>query len=330
MKERQGKMKKMIIRQWLGSFVAVIGMTLAMLFPASSQVNVAENFINSGPNPSIEITTDKGQTPRFVPHEVIVKLKEKEDPQKLFSERYSTRKAKHEKTLSGLKTKYRLRDEKPVFKDLHQRLEAENLSQNALQAQLESKATKSIRKLPQDAKEVDLLPVYILKTDKLVKAACEELKKDSDIEYAEPNYIATTSFVPNDTLYPEQWSHHHTQAELGWDMERGNDSVVIAIVDIGVAYTHPDLAGNIWHDSAGHPGKDFVDIDTAEYLAEGLILYPGEDYTTIDDNPTDYLGHGTHCAGIAGAIGNNGIGVAGDRVHFSVPLHELVLGLGSC
>lgn len=144
-----------------------------------------------------------------------------------------------------------------------------------------------------------------------VAAAIQELMANPAVEYAEPNYLATTSFVPNDPYYGAQWSHQITTAERGWDTERGDPAVTLAIIDTGVDYAHEDLAPNVWHDALGHPGKDFVDIDTQAYVAAGYTLLPSEDYTQIDDDPGDVLGHGTHCAGIAGAAGGNGVGVAG-------------------
>lgn len=152
---------------------------------------------------------------------------------------------------------------------------------------------------------------YVLDMEELAR----EVSKLPDVEYAEPNYLARTSFVPNDPLYPQQWSHQHSNAEAGWDVELGNGSVVIAIADTGVDYSHEDLAGNMLADCTGGcpdgTGYDFVDIDTAAYEAMGFSLAPEEDYTQPDDMPSDYFGHGTHCAGIAGAATNNSIGVAG-------------------
>jgi thermitase len=150
-----------------------------------------------------------------------------------------------------------------------------------------------------------------LPKDISVEEAVDKLKESPDVEYAEPNHLATIHYIPNDPLYPQQWAHQKTQAELGWDIQRGDPNVVIAIVDTGVDYNHEDLAANIWRDAEGNPGKDFVDIDTAAYIAAGYTLVEGEDYTGIDNDPSDYFGHGTHCAGIAGAVANNNKGVAG-------------------
>lgn len=123
----------------------------------------------------------------------------------------------------------------------------------------------------------------------------------------EPNYLAQATFVPNDPLYPQQWAHQNTQAELGWDIERGEPSVVIAVIDTGLAYYHEDLTANIlpW----GTRINDFVDIDLAAYPPEMLV--PGEDYIDPDSDPSDFNGHGTFTTGIACAVGNNSIGVAG-------------------
>jgi subtilisin family serine protease len=142
-------------------------------------------------------------------------------------------------------------------------------------------------------------------------ALSAELMANPAVEYAEPVSISYTQLVPNDTLYPQQWSHKKTQAESGWNITTGSASVVIAVVDTGVAYNHPDLAGNIWHDPQGKPGKDFVDILTTSYTSQGYQLIAGEDYTGVDFDPSDYNGHGTHVAGIIAAAGNNGVGVSG-------------------
>ncbi|MFC2027670.1 S8 family serine peptidase, partial [Chloroflexota bacterium] len=143
----------------------------------------------------------------------------------------------------------------------------------------------------------------------------ESYSNDENVEYAEPNYLYYTTFVPDDSLYSQQWAHQNTEAELGWDVEQGNSDIVIAVIDSGVAYEHEDLSANMLGDcNGGCPsgkGYDFVDIDTQSYENAGYTLITGEDYTAIDNDPSDFRGHGTHCAGIAAGKGNNGIGISG-------------------
>ena len=119
-----------------------------------------------------------------------------------------------------------------------------------------------------------------------VNEKLNELKKDPSIEYAEPNYKRQAQITtPNDTYYSGyQWNMPIIRANYVWDITRGSNSTVIAIIDTGVSLTHPDLSSKII------AGYDFVDNDS---------------------NPMDEQGHGTHVAGIAAAITNNGVGVAG-------------------
>jgi len=152
-----------------------------------------------------------------------------------------------------------------------------------------------------------------------------DYNSDDIVVYAEPNYLYTTSFaqkkilrkIPTDPMFSQQWaldqiSDCDIDAPEAWDIETGSSDVTIAIIDTGVDYNHEDLSANIWHDPiSGNPGYDFVDIDTQMYLDYGFRLCPDEDYTVPDSDPLDVFGHGTHCAGIAGAVSNNSLGVAG-------------------
>ena len=107
-------------------------------------------------------------------------------------------------------------------------------------------------------------------------------------------------------MYPLQWSYRITDVANAWDITEGSPNIKIAIVDTGVDPTHPDLIANLIQ------GYNFVNIDTDYYKQDSNItLLPGEIYTQPGPNCTDYNGHGTHCAGIAAAAGNNGIGIIG-------------------
>jgi thermitase len=115
-------------------------------------------------------------------------------------------------------------------------------------------------------------------------AAIRALNRDPRVRYAEPNYVYTAFATPNDPHFAKQWAYTTIQAPAAWDIVTGATTITIAVIDSGIDPTHPDLAGK---------------------------LVPGYDYVDNDDNPRDLNGHGTHVAGIAAAITNNGIGVAG-------------------
>jgi subtilisin family serine protease len=152
--------------------------------------------------------------------------------------------------------------------------------------------------------------------------------------YAESKEIVNPYSIPNDQHFRRQWYMHNTgqiflvimmlggkipfifpfrvkprhdiQAAEAWDIETGSPDVVIAIIDTGVDYTHPDLTANIWNNTDEIPNNG-IDDDANGYIDDVM----GWDFYHNDNDPKDGYGHGTMCAGIAGAIGNNGIGIAG-------------------
>jgi thermitase len=120
---------------------------------------------------------------------------------------------------------------------------------------------------------------------------------------------------PNDPRFADQWSLDNTGQEggkakadisalLAWEKTKGSEKVVIAVLDSGVDYTHPDLIENIWFRPANVP----------EYVDDQLgTVNDLRGFSAVDDlsDPMDDNGHGTHCAGIIGAEGDNGMGIAG-------------------
>lgn len=162
------------------------------------------------------------------------------------------------------------------------------------------------------------------------------LNQNPAIEYIEPNYLVSIAQVPNDPQFSQQYAldnqgqmgglvNADIDATLAWDIHTGND-VIIAIIDSGVDYNHPDLAANIWVNSNEIPGNGFDD-DNNGFVDD----VRGWDFANNNNDPADDHGHGTHVSGIVGAIGNNGTGIAG--VNWKVKLMPLkfidVTGIGS-
>jgi subtilisin family serine protease len=154
------------------------------------------------------------------------------------------------------------------------------------------------------------------------------------VEYAEPDFIYHLGATPNDTYYGLQWGLNNTgqnvggdpgiagadiDANLAWDVTTGSASFVVGMADSGIRLTHEDLAANLWVNPGEIPGNR-VDDDGNGYVDD----VNGWDFYNNDNNPTDDNGHGSHTAGIVGAVGNNGRGIAG--VCWNVRLAALKIG----
>lgn len=133
------------------------------------------------------------------------------------------------------------------------------------------------------------------------RGVAKVLQSTDVIEYAEPHYIRYVDFTPNDTYYGQQWHLRKIQADKAWDVTRGDSAIIIGIVDTGVQWNHPDLQQNIWHNP--HPTMSPPDTIGWDF---------GGSDGTPDNNPDeDRADHGTCTAGLASAVTNNRIGVAG-------------------
>lgn len=170
-----------------------------------------------------------------------------------------------------------------------------------------------------------------------VDSVINAYKDSSLVEYAEPDYRislepsqtgikiitqstdSSVSTTPDDPEYGKLWGLHNTgqspfngkagadiNVEEAWKYSTGSSEIVVAILDSGVDYTHPDLADNIWVNSGEIPNNG-IDDDGNGFIDDiHGWNFQGNNKSVMDDN-----GHGTHCAGIVGAVGNNNIGVTG-------------------
>ena len=129
---------------------------------------------------------------------------------------------------------------------------------------------------------------------------------DPRVQFAEPDYILHAEATPNDTRFAELWGMQQISAPGAWDITTGASSVVIADIDTGVDYAHPDLAANMWHNPGETPGNG-IDDDGNGYVDD---VY-GIDTANGDSDPMDDNGHGTHTSGTVAAVGDNGVGVTG-------------------
>lgn len=143
----------------------------------------------------------------------------------------------------------------------------------------------------------------------------------------EPDRILTAAALPNDPSFYRLWGLHNTgqtggvadadiDAAEAWDVTTGSRSVVVAVIDGGIDYRHPDLAANMWR-NPGEIAGDRIDNDGNGFVDD---VY-GWDFANNDSDPFDDRGHGTHVAGTIGAVGNNGVGSTG--VNWQVSLMAL-------
>ncbi|MDC0358172.1 S8 family serine peptidase [Oligoflexia bacterium] len=147
--------------------------------------------------------------------------------------------------------------------------------------------------------------------------ACDFIKAEvPNVTNCEPDVIWETSVVGNDLLYEQLWGMDKIQAPSAWNISQGSHEVVVAVIDTGVDYTHPDLAANMWA-NPGEIAGNGLDDDGNGYVDD----IHGIDTYNNDSDPMDDHGHGTHCAGTIGAVGNNNQGVVG--VNWTVKIMAL-------
>jgi len=169
-------------------------------------------------------------------------------------------------------------------------------------------------------------------SDKNLDDTLNELRNDPNVEYIEPNWelknIGITEVAPDfisDEFFHKQWALENTgkntggtlfqrpkkgidiRAKKAWEITKGSEDIIIAMIDSGLMYDHPDLKDNMWKNEVELNGVKGVDDDGNGYIDDiHGFTPPGNKYP----NPVDIRGHGTHTAGIIG-MSHNGIGGRG-------------------
>lgn len=139
-----------------------------------------------------------------------------------------------------------------------------------------------------------------------VEEAIKFYERTPGVAAAQPNYVYRIDNAPNDARYAELYGMTKIGAPAAWNLSTGSPSVVVAVIDTGVKYTHEDLSPNVWT-NPGEIAANGIDDDGDGFIDD----VHGWDFDHNDADPDDDNGHGTHCAGTIGAVGNNALGVVG-------------------
>jgi thermitase len=172
--------------------------------------------------------------------------------------------------------------------------------------------------------------IYIIEFHKGtdIKQIIEKYYNTGEIEYAEPDAMGRGAgaqiVTPNDPFYYRQWALNNDgsfslsssvagadiEMESAWDLEQGDSTIVVGIIDSGIKLNHPEFSGRVWsnHNEIQNNG---MDDDGNGYIDD----VQGWDFANDDNDPTDDYGHGTNVTGIIGANPNNSMGYAGVDWH---------------
>jgi subtilisin family serine protease len=238
-------------------------------------------------------------------------------------------------TLSALKNKFKVTGAEPVFTNFREnRAKTKALLEKdkTLLTKKERRLVARLARAPKGAVVPDLGRTYklklVLEKGQRIEDAATAYSRDNNVEYAELNYIVRADLTPSDALYPLQWALNNTgqmypasgrynqppgtadsdiDAPEAWNINTGSLDVVVAVIDTGVDYEHRDLRNNMWVNEAELSGAAGVDDDGNGYIDD---IY-GFSFVYYSSDPRDDNGHGTHCAGIISAEGNNGLDISG-------------------
>ena len=267
----------------------------------------------------------------FEPGELIVKLKDNLDAGITYAKNGKATSSFNIGQLLGISDK--VKSSTMMF---HQKgIEASIVNKEKMKAVYAAKAAANPNNGYSPKEPLTMKNIFVLKTSdeqENILQLIQQIIDDPNVEYAEPNYIYSidnfevgdvitaeeaskmntsnnsSTIEVNDPLYSSQTNITSTNIDDVWEQyTTGDGSQVIAILDTGGDYTHPDLEANTWINELELNGVEGYDDDGNGYVDD----IRGWDFINLDNAPLDDNMHGTHVAGIAGAVGNNGIGIAG-------------------
>lgn len=292
---------------------------MALLFVVITTISQSNSFTNLHPD-SVFRQNPRISAMSFVPGEIIVRF---QDDIKISLTKSNNETRTGIDSFDQLVSKWKVTEIEPLFKGMEPLKIKEVLK--SFNGKLIERPT--------------LHNIYLLKTEVepyQFYEAINDFQENKNLIYAEPNFIVSitdaepispplkedelldwmeqqdlkndkqiTTVTPNDPLFSQQWGIPATQIDQVWSTTTGTADQIIAILDTGVDWNHPDLTDNIWNN---------LDESANGYDSDGNGFVDdvrGWDFVNNDNNPTDDNSHGTHVAGIAAAKGNNGIGIAG-------------------
>ena len=214
----------------------------------------------------------------------------------------------------------------PVYPGIVRAKKQRGLTDLQIAAVISHRFPLRARRLRGNFRPPEISRTYILELDDTASADIEkslsDLRADPDVEYAEADHVVSTNLIPNDPYflssgtwgqaYDDLWGIKKIGSPAAWDNSTGA-GVIVAVVDTGIDFAHPDITANIWTNT-GEIADNGLDDDGNGYVDDVHGWdFIGFTYTNPvqSNNPVDHFGHGTHVAGTIAAVENNGIGVIG-------------------